>query len=88
MAADVWGLGVTVLELFLGRPAVPAAVKKPSVVELRQAICNGEPPRVPEDVEASPELREFVAACLQKDPWRRATVPQLLHHSLVTRARR
>ncbi|XP_039797649.1 mitogen-activated protein kinase kinase 9-like [Panicum virgatum] len=85
MAADVWGLGVTVLELFLGRFAVVPDVDKASAAELELAICHGEPLRVPEEAEASPELRGFVAACLQWEPARRATVPQLLGHPFLTR---
>ncbi|RCV11373.1 hypothetical protein SETIT_2G180600v2 [Setaria italica] len=84
MAADVWGLGVTVLELFLGRFAVVPDVKKASAAELELAICHGEPLRVPEEAEASAELRRFVAACLQREPTRRATVPQLLGHPFLT----
>ena len=85
MAADVWGLGVTVLELFLGRFAVVPDADKASAAELELAICHGEPLRVPEEAEASPELRGFVAACLQREPTRRATVPQLLGHPFLTR---
>ncbi|CAL4975340.1 unnamed protein product [Urochloa decumbens] len=83
-AADVWGLGVTVLELFLGScPFLgPGGVKLP-FEKLRQAICDGEPPSPPESAAASPELRGFLAACLQKDPRRRATVAQLLAHPFV-----
>ncbi|CAL4955739.1 unnamed protein product [Urochloa decumbens] len=85
-AADVWGLGVTVLELFLGRcPFLgPGGVKLP-FEKLRQAICDAEPPSAPESAAASPELRGFLAACLQKDPRRRATVTQLLAHPFVAR---
>ncbi|PUZ70393.1 hypothetical protein GQ55_2G226600 [Panicum hallii var. hallii] len=85
MAADVWGLGVTVLELFLGRFAVVPDADKASAAELELAICHGEPLRVPEEAEASAELRGFVAACLQWEPTRRATVPQLLRHPFLTR---
>ncbi|XP_021317589.1 mitogen-activated protein kinase kinase 9 [Sorghum bicolor] len=88
IAADVWAFGVTVLELFLGRcPFLPPGGVRPSFEKLRQAICDGEPPSAPERAaaSASPELRGFVAACLQKDPRRRATVAQLLAHPFVTR---
>jgi mitogen-activated protein kinase kinase 9 len=84
VAADVWGFGVTVLHLFLGhRPFFPA-VECPPYEKLREAICDAEPPEVPEGMKASAELRGFVAACLQKDPRRRATVAQLLAHPFVT----
>uniref|UniRef100_K3XRY2 Protein kinase domain-containing protein n=2 Tax=Setaria italica TaxID=4555 RepID=K3XRY2_SETIT len=76
VAADVWGFGVTVLELFLGRcPFLAPGGRMPAFEKLRQAICDGEPP----------SLRGFVAACLQKDPMRRATVAQLLAHPFVAR---
>ncbi|PWZ33804.1 Mitogen-activated protein kinase kinase 7 [Zea mays] len=80
MAADVWGLGVTILELFLGRLSLVPGVEKPSAEELKRAICDGKPPSVPEGADASAELRGFLAACLEKEPARRATVAQLLSH--------
>ncbi|CAL4948805.1 unnamed protein product [Urochloa decumbens] len=85
-AADVWGLGVTVLELFLGScPFLGSGGVKLPFEKLRRAICDGEPPSAPESAAASPELRGFLAACLQKDPTRRATVTQLLAHPFVAR---
>jgi mitogen-activated protein kinase kinase len=43
MATDVWGLGITVLEMFLGRCAIVRDLEKASVAELKQTICHGEP---------------------------------------------
>ncbi|CAN6195641.1 unnamed protein product [Urochloa humidicola] len=80
MAADVWGLGITVLELFLGRFVVSPEL---SDAGLELAICHSGPLRVPEEAEASVELRDFVAACLQREPARRATVQQLLVHPFL-----
>ncbi|TVU45618.1 hypothetical protein EJB05_05109, partial [Eragrostis curvula] len=84
MAADVWGLGLTVLEHFLGRRPVVPQVEVPKAEDWKQVICNREAPAVPEDAEASAELHGFVAACLHKDPARRARVPHLLRHPFVT----
>ncbi|KAM0920916.1 hypothetical protein ACQ4PT_007159 [Festuca glaucescens] len=84
-AADIWSLGLTVLELFLGHRAFLPDEERPSWKMLKEAICHGEPPSVPENAASSPELRGFVAACLQKEPRRRATVAQLLAHPFVAR---
>ena len=46
------------------------------------AIYFGEPPVLPDGV-ASPELRSFIAACLQKDYCRRVSVAELLAHPFV-----
>ncbi|GJN23526.1 hypothetical protein PR202_gb11183 [Eleusine coracana subsp. coracana] len=82
-AADVWGLGVTILELLVGRyPLLPTG-KKPTWAALMCAICFGEPPALPDGVAASPELRGFVAACLHKDYTKRASVAQLLAHPFI-----
>ncbi|KAM0833076.1 hypothetical protein ACQ4PT_064488 [Festuca glaucescens] len=82
-AADVWSLGITVLELFSGRCPILPAAQKTSWEMLKEAICCGEPPSVPEIATASASLRGLVDACLQKDPKRRATVAQLLAHPFV-----
>jgi serine/threonine protein kinase len=31
----------------------------------------------------SPELRDFLAQCMRKDPWQRPTAEQLLRHPFV-----
>ncbi|KAF0910277.1 hypothetical protein E2562_001463 [Oryza meyeriana var. granulata] len=81
-AADVWSLGVTILELLMGRyPLLPAG-QKPTWAALMCAICFGELPSLPDDV-ASPDLRAFLAACLHKDYTKRASVAQLLAHRFV-----
>ncbi|WVZ64631.1 hypothetical protein U9M48_014125 [Paspalum notatum var. saurae] len=86
MAADVWSLGMTVLELFLGRfPILPGSGMAYFYEDLKEVICREEPPSVPEHAEASPELRGFVAACLRKEPGRRARVSQLLSHRFLAR---
>jgi serine/threonine protein kinase len=81
-AADVWSLGVTILELLLGRyPLLPAG-QQPSWAALMCAVCFGETPALPDGL-ASAELQGFVAACLHKDYLKRASVAELLAHPFV-----
>ncbi|KAJ6816656.1 mitogen-activated protein kinase kinase 9-like [Iris pallida] len=85
-AADVWSLGLTVLELFVGRfPLVPEG-ERPDWAALMCAICFGEPPAMPEG--ASEELRDFVGCCLQKEAGKRWSVGQLASHPFVARSDR
>ncbi|KAH7656061.1 Mitogen-activated protein kinase kinase protein [Dioscorea alata] len=82
-AGDIWGLGLTIMELGMGRfPLLPAG-ERPDWAALMWAICFGETPAIPDSVEASPELRDFVSQCLQKDAAKRWTVAQLLDHPFV-----
>ncbi|XP_062213643.1 mitogen-activated protein kinase kinase 9-like [Phragmites australis] len=81
-AADVWSLGVTVLELLMGRyPLLPAG-QQPNWAALMCAICFGELPALPDDA-ASAKLQDFLAVCLQKDYRKRASVAELLAHPFV-----
>uniref|UniRef100_A0ACD5X3I4 Uncharacterized protein n=1 Tax=Avena sativa TaxID=4498 RepID=A0ACD5X3I4_AVESA len=83
-AADVWSLGVTILELLMGRYPLLSAGQKPSWAALMCAVCFGETPAV-SDAAASPELQGFIAACLHKDYRKRASVADLLAHPFVAR---
>lgn len=81
-AGDVWSLGVVVLECFLGRYPLIDQGQKLDWATLMCAICFGEKMALPE--KASPEFRNFVRRCLEKD-WRaRGTVEELLDHPFVT----
>lgn len=80
-AGDIWSLGVSILEFYLGR--FPFAVgRQGDWASLMCAICMSQPPEAP--VTASREFRDFVSCCLQRDPARRWTAAQLLRHPFVT----
>ncbi|OAY79802.1 Mitogen-activated protein kinase kinase 4 [Ananas comosus] len=82
-AGDIWSFGVSVLEFYLGRfPFGDRLGRHGDWAALMCAICYNEPPQAPPA--ASPEFRAFVAACLHKDPTRRPTAAQLLHHPFIT----
>ncbi|OIT29645.1 PREDICTED: mitogen-activated protein kinase kinase 5-like [Nicotiana attenuata] len=77
-AEDIWGLGLSILELYLGK--FPFSGR--NWWSVMTAICMSQPPEAPST--ASPEFRDFIASCLQRDPSRRWTVEQLLRHSFIT----
>lgn len=82
-AGDIWSLGLTLLELYLGHfPFLPPG-QRPDWATLMCAICFGEPPTLPEN--ASEEFRSFVECCLQKESSKRWTAAQLLTHPFVCR---
>ncbi|XP_030446348.2 mitogen-activated protein kinase kinase 9-like [Syzygium oleosum] len=80
-AGDVWGLGLTLLELYLGYFPFLDPGQRPDWASLVCAICFGEVPSLPE--RASGEFRSFVECCLQKESGKRWTVAQLLTHPFV-----
>ncbi|KAM7250699.1 hypothetical protein ACFE04_022582 [Oxalis oulophora] len=83
-SGDIWSLGLTLLELYVGHfPFLPPG-QKPDWSTLMCAICFGDPPALPE--EASTEFKSFVQCCLQKDSNKRWSVSQLLNHPFQTKS--
>lgn len=79
-AGDIWSLGVSILEFYLGR--FPFAVgRQGDWASLMVAICISAPPEAPHN--ASREFKNFIGCCLQKDPARRWTAAQLLTHPFI-----
>ncbi|KAL6996161.1 Mitogen-activated protein kinase kinase 5 [Sarracenia purpurea var. burkii] len=80
-AGDIWSLGVSILEFYLGR--FPFAVgRQGEWASLMVAICMSQPPEAPPT--ASRDFRNFIACCLQRDPAKRWTAAQLLRHPFIT----
>ncbi|CAN1143719.1 Mitogen-activated protein kinase kinase 5 [Linum perenne] len=81
-AGDIWSLGVSILEFYLGR--FPFAVgRQGDWASLMCAICMSQPPEAP--ATASREFRDFIACCLQREPGRRWTAVQLLNHPFIVK---
>lgn len=77
--ADIWSLGITAIELATGEP--PLAKIHP--MRAIFIIPSRPSPTLPQDGDFSPEFRQFVSECLQKDPAARPTARQLLKHSFI-----
>ncbi|KAG8877397.1 hypothetical protein FRB97_003438 [Tulasnella sp. 331] len=79
-SADIWSLGITVLEMCTG--SAPGSREK-DVKKVLMATLQNVPPtldRASGDRKYSKDLKELVDSCLQKDPSRRPTAAQLLQH--------
>ncbi|CAN4103407.1 unnamed protein product [Withania somnifera] len=80
LAADIWSLGCTVLEM-LTRQFPYSNLDNP--MQVLYMIGKGEPPAVPNTL--SVDARDFIDHCLQVDPSARPTASQLLEHPFVKR---
>jgi serine/threonine protein kinase len=66
--SDIWSLGLSVMEMAVGRFPIPpdGSRRALAIFELLQYIVSDEPPTLPDTF--SPEFRDFMAQCLAKDP--------------------
>ena len=74
--ADIWSLGITLIELAEGHP--PLCNLHP--LRAIFVIPSRPPPSFTDKSKWSPEMNEFLALCLTKDPNQRPTAKQLLLH--------
>lgn len=83
--SEIWSLGVSVLEMALGRfPYLPEGSKPASMMpfELLQCIVNEKPSSLPPD-RFSAQLIDFTAQCMQKMPKARPGIDGLLKHPFL-----
>ncbi|GLJ12301.1 hypothetical protein SUGI_0188280 [Cryptomeria japonica] len=83
-AGDIWSLGLTLLECYLGHFPFVADGEQADWPTLMCAICFGEPPSAPGS--ASAEFQSFIRCCLEKDAGKRWTASQLLKHPFLNKS--
>lgn len=81
--ADIWSLGIMVIELAEGRPP---RYNRGTAVQIMQEIVAGPPPTLQKSSSWSKNLLDFISVCLQKDPCSRPDASQLLEHPLLKSA--
>ncbi|KAI5306801.1 hypothetical protein KEM56_007059 [Ascosphaera pollenicola] len=75
--SDVWSLGLTVIECAMGRYPYPPETST-NIFSQLSAIVSGDPPELPDTY--SPEARDFVKSCLNKNADLRPTYNMMLRH--------
>ncbi|THV02406.1 kinase-like protein [Dendrothele bispora CBS 962.96] len=80
VSSDVWSVGLSLIEIAIGRYPFPPEVYTNALAQL-QAIVSDDPPELPDRY--SEVARHWVARCLVKSPADRAGYAELLEHEFV-----
>ncbi|CAG8485208.1 6378_t:CDS:2 [Ambispora leptoticha] len=82
VSADVWSLGLTIMEVAQNRFPYPEEL---SPIELVAHIANAPAPELSNEYEWSEDLKSFLKFCLEKDGQKRPTPKQMLLHPFIQR---
>lgn len=83
--SDVWSLGLTLLEVALGKYPYPPETFG-NIFSQLSAIVDGKPPSLPKE-KFSVEAQDFINCCLEKKPERRPNYGDLLEHPWLLKYR-
>ncbi|CAG8709966.1 3507_t:CDS:2 [Gigaspora rosea] len=82
VSADVWSLGLTIMEVAQNEFPYPNVAP----IELVVHIVSQPAPVLSDEHEWSAELRDFLRVCLEKDGEKRPTPRQMLDHPFIQRS--
>jgi len=80
VSADVWSLGLTIMEVAQNRFPFPSFL---SPIELVTHIANLPAPTLSDEYKWSEDLKDFLKICLEKDGEKRPTPKQMLDHPFI-----
>lgn len=75
---DIWSLGITAYEIATGNPPYCDV----EALRAMQLIIKSKPPRL-EERNYTPQLKEFIALCLDEDPQERLSAEELLKTKFI-----
>ncbi|CAG8576019.1 8318_t:CDS:2 [Acaulospora morrowiae] len=82
VSADVWSLGLTIMEVAQNRFPFPTVAP----IELVAHIANLPAPELSNEHKWSNELKDFLKVCLEKDGEKRPTPKQMLDHPFIQKS--
>ena len=80
--ADIWSLGITIIELAEGRPPYSDIHPMRAIF----MISSNDPPTLTDESKWSDDFVDFLSHCLVKQPDKRATADKLLKHNFIKNA--
>ena len=80
--ADIWSLGITIIELAEGRPPYSDVHPMRAIF----MISSNDPPTLTDETNWSPNFVNFLSCCLVKQPEKRTSADKLLKHEFMKEA--
>ena len=80
--ADIWSLGITIIELAEGRPPYSDVHPMRAIF----MISSNDPPTLTDETLWSPSFVNFLSSCLVKQPEKRTSADKLLKHEFLKEA--
>ena len=77
--ADIWSLGITIIELAEGRPPYSDVHPMRAIF----MISSNDPPTLTDEEKWSPDFVDFLSSCLVKQPDKRTSAEKLLKHEFI-----